>query len=49
MAGETTARIPAGRWGRPKDLAGITVFLASEASDYVTGTIIPVDGGYIVR
>jgi 2-deoxy-D-gluconate 3-dehydrogenase len=46
---QITARIPAGKWGTPKDLAGITVFLASEASNYVTGTIIPVDGGYIVR
>ncbi|GCL72442.1 hypothetical protein PN4B1_23690 [Paenibacillus naphthalenovorans] len=46
---QITARIPAGKWGTPKDLAGITVFLASEASDYVTGTIIPVDGGYIAR
>jgi 2-dehydro-3-deoxy-D-gluconate 5-dehydrogenase len=40
------ARTPAGRWGTPRDLAGIAVFLASEASDFVTGTAIPVDGGY---
>jgi 2-deoxy-D-gluconate 3-dehydrogenase len=40
------ARTPAGRWGRPEDLAGIAVFLASPASDFVTGTAIPVDGGY---
>lgn len=46
---EVTARIPAGRWGQPEDLAGITVFLASEASNYVSGTIIPVDGGYLGR
>lgn len=42
------ARTPAGRWGRPQDLAGIAVFLASRASDFVTGTAIPVDGGYSV-
>jgi 2-deoxy-D-gluconate 3-dehydrogenase len=40
------ARTPAGRWGVPGDLAGIAVFLASPASDFVTGTAIPVDGGY---
>jgi 2-deoxy-D-gluconate 3-dehydrogenase len=40
------ARTPAGRWGRPRDLAGIAVFLASAASDFVTGAAIPVDGGY---
>ena len=40
------ARTPAGRWGAPADLAGIAVFLASPASDFITGTAIPVDGGY---
>jgi 2-deoxy-D-gluconate 3-dehydrogenase len=40
------ARTPAGRWGRPDDFAGIAVFLASAASDFVTGAAIPVDGGY---
>jgi len=40
------ARTPAGRWGTPEDLGGIAVFLASAASDFVTGTAIPVDGGY---
>ena len=40
------ARTPAGRWGEPQDLAGIAVFLCSAASDFVTGTAIPVDGGY---
>jgi 2-deoxy-D-gluconate 3-dehydrogenase len=40
------ARTPAGRWGEPADLAGIAVFLASKASDFVTGTAVPVDGGY---
>ncbi|MEL6299868.1 MAG: glucose 1-dehydrogenase [Pseudomonadota bacterium] len=43
------ARTPAGRWGDPKDFAGIAVFLASPASDFVTGTAIPVDGGYTVQ
>jgi 2-deoxy-D-gluconate 3-dehydrogenase len=40
------SRTPAGRWGVPADLGGIAVFLASSASDFVTGTGIPVDGGY---
>jgi 2-deoxy-D-gluconate 3-dehydrogenase len=39
-------RTPAGRWGRPEDLAGIAVFLAAPASDFVTGAAIPVDGGF---
>lgn len=43
------ARTPAGRWGTPSDLAGIAVFLSSAASDFVTGTAIPVDGGYSVQ
>src|SRR6202165_2821574 len=40
------ARTPAGRWGEPQDFAGIAVFLASSASDFITGAAIPVDGGY---
>jgi 2-dehydro-3-deoxy-D-gluconate 5-dehydrogenase len=40
------ARTPAGRWGAPEDLAGVAVFLASAASDFVTGAAIPVDGGF---
>jgi 2-deoxy-D-gluconate 3-dehydrogenase len=43
------ARIPAGRWGESSDLGGVTVFLASGASDYVNGTVIPVDGGWLGR
>ncbi len=43
------ARIPAGRWGEPVDLMGAVVFLASPASDYVNGTILPVDGGWLTR
>jgi len=46
---QVTARIPAGRWGTPEDLQGIAVFLSSAASSYITGTVIPVDGGYLVR
>lgn len=42
-------RIPAGRWGKPDDLKGATIFLASAASDYLGGAIIPVDGGYLVK
>jgi 2-deoxy-D-gluconate 3-dehydrogenase len=43
------ARIPAGRWGRPSDLAGAAIFLASAASDYVHGTVLAVDGGWLAR
>jgi 2-deoxy-D-gluconate 3-dehydrogenase len=46
---EILDRIPAGRWGRPSDLAGAAVFLASQASDYVDGAVIPVDGGWLTR
>jgi 2-deoxy-D-gluconate 3-dehydrogenase len=42
-------RIPAGRWGDPEDLGGAAVFLASSASDYVTGTVLVVDGGWLAR
>lgn len=40
-------RIPAARWGTPKDVKGLTIFLSSNASDYVNGAVIPVDGGYL--
>jgi 2-deoxy-D-gluconate 3-dehydrogenase len=43
------ARIPIQRWGVPDDLKGIAIFLASEASNYITGAIIPVDGGFLAR
>lgn len=46
---EILGRIPAGRWGQPKELGGAAVFLASEASDYVHGTTIAVDGGWLAR
>jgi 2-dehydro-3-deoxy-D-gluconate 5-dehydrogenase len=42
------ARTAVGRWGQPQDLAGVAVFLASAASDFITGTAIPVDGGYSI-
>ncbi|MFD2415157.1 SDR family oxidoreductase [Amycolatopsis pigmentata] len=42
-------RIPAGRWAQPEDFAGVAVFLASSASDYVHGALIPVDGGWLGR
>jgi 2-deoxy-D-gluconate 3-dehydrogenase len=46
---EITQRIPAGRWGTPEDLKGPVLFLASSASDYLNGVIIPIDGGYLVK
>ena len=46
---EILGRIPAGRWGDPSDLGGAAVFLASSASDYVQGAILPVDGGWLAR
>jgi len=49
MFAKVTERTPARRWGQPDDLAGTAVFLASPASDFVTGTAIPVDGGYSIH
>ena len=46
---EISARIPAHRWGTPNDMKGPLLFLASSASDYVNGAVIPVDGGYLGR
>lgn len=46
---EILGRIPAGRWGLPSDLGGAAVFLASRASDYVNGIVLPVDGGWLAR
>lgn len=46
---EITSRIPANRWGTPDDMKGAVVFLASSASDYINGAVIPVDGGYLVK
>jgi 2-deoxy-D-gluconate 3-dehydrogenase len=44
-----TSRIPMGRWGRPNDLTGAAIFLASAASDYITGVVMPVDGGFLAN
>ena len=46
---EITGRIPAHVWGTSEDMKGPCVFLASDASDYLNGAIIPVDGGYLVK
>lgn len=46
---ECTLRIPAGRWGTPEDLKGPVIFLASAASDYLNGAVIPVDGAYLCK
>jgi 2-dehydro-3-deoxy-D-gluconate 5-dehydrogenase len=48
-APQVLQRIPAGRWGQPEDLAGAFIFLASTASDYVHGAVVPVDGGWLAR
>jgi 2-deoxy-D-gluconate 3-dehydrogenase len=42
-------RIPAGRWGSPRDIAGAAVFLASEVADYINGYTLAVDGGWLAR
>lgn len=47
-SGAILARTPAGRWGTPADLAGAVIFLCSPAAAFITGTILPVDGGYLV-
>jgi len=49
MNAEILARTPAGRWGQPDEIAGTAVYLASHASDFVTGATIRVDGGYSIR
>jgi 2-dehydro-3-deoxy-D-gluconate 5-dehydrogenase len=49
MNDEILARTPAGRWGQPEEIAGAAVYLASRASDFVTGDTIRVDGGYAIR
>ena len=46
---QITSRIPKGRWGTPEDIKGPAIFFSSAASDYVTGAILPVDGGYLVK
>jgi 2-dehydro-3-deoxy-D-gluconate 5-dehydrogenase len=48
-SGQILDRIPLGRWGQPDDVATAVLFLASPASSYVTGAIIPVDGGWLAR
>jgi 2-deoxy-D-gluconate 3-dehydrogenase len=48
LHGKVLARTPAARWGVSADFAGIAVFLSSAASDFVTGTAIPVDGGFSI-
>ena len=46
---EILSRIPAHRWGTPDDMKGLCVFLASDASDYIAGAVIPCDGGYLAK
>ena len=49
MFNEIIMRTPAGRFGKPEEMAGAAMFLASHASDFVTGSIVYVDGGYAIR
>ena len=42
------SRVPLGRWGQPEDIAGPALFLASPAAAFITGAILPVDGGYLI-
>ena len=46
---EIDRRIPAGRWGRPEDVSEAVAWLVSAAADYVTGAVLPVDGGFLAR
>ena len=46
---QISVRIPAGRWGTGDDLAGAVVFLSSDAASYVSGVVLPVDGGWLAR
>ena len=43
------ARTPFGRWGKPEDIGGAVVFLCSDAAGFITGAVLPVDGGYIAK
>ena len=47
VVAESTASIPAGRYGTPEEYAGVVAFLASERASYITGSVVRVDGGYI--
>lgn len=49
FADQIVTRTPAGRWGKPRDLCGAVIFLASPASDYVSGLSVVVDGGMLGR
>jgi 3-oxoacyl-[acyl-carrier protein] reductase len=48
LAAKTLARIPLGRWAEPDEIAGSFVFFASDAAGYITGQVLPVDGGTVI-
>lgn len=49
MAQEVARQTPAGRWAQPTEVANLSVYLASEVADYIHGTVVPIDGGWIEK
>ncbi len=49
MAKEVARQTPAGRWAQPSEVAQLSLYLASQASDYIHGTVVPIDGGWLEK